>query len=184
MPDSRAYSLFASSLIFIGCGQAASHEPAGSSAGSNSVGNASGASGGGPAAGDSGGPGNGATSGFPTDPNMTPPIVVDPSNVISDAPLSASKPTFVSATHPQKPSAFFGSHAAPLPTNAFWENMALDPGEMLTNAFPYHVFAKADGLELSRPDMLTVADRYCYETAPTQIILGANEAFSGHVASS
>ena len=184
MPDSRCYSFLAVALVLVGCGQGASHEPAGSSAGSTSIGNAPGNGGGGPIVGAGGGSGNGASTGFPTDPNTMPPIVVDPSNVISDAPLSVNPPTFPTASHPQKPSAFFGGHAAPLPTNAFWENMALDPGEMLTNAFPYHVFAKAGGLELSRPDMLTVADRYCYETAPTQIVLSANEAFSGHVAES
>jgi endo-1,3(4)-beta-glucanase len=186
MHPSHSGWLLAFSLALPGCSPAASHEPAGASAGSSSVGSAAGASSGGAGAFANGGTGNGsgASSGFPSDPNLMPPIVVDPSDVISDAPLSADMPTFQTATHPQKPSAFFGGHAAPLPTNAFWENMALDPGEMLTNAFPYHVFAKSGGLELSRPDMLTVADRYCYETAPTQIILGANEAFSGHVASS
>ena len=166
-------------LTAAGCGQNNGQAPLGSSGGSQSthVGGSSSMIG-------AGNNGQGASSGSPTDTMSPPPVTVDPNGVLSDAPLSANGPTFAAITHQLKPHAVFGGHSAPLPTNAFWENMVVGQGDMLTNAFPYHVLAKADGLELARPDMLTVADKYCYESAGTELVLGANEAFSGHTATS
>jgi endo-1,3(4)-beta-glucanase len=184
MLHSLRTSCFALIFVIVGCGQAASHAPSDANAGSSSTGTTAGSGGSASAVGANGGATANASAGFLSDPTVMPTIDVDPNDVVSDAPLSTDKPTFQFATHPQQPSAFFGGHAAPLPTNAFWENAVLDTGEMLTNAFPYHVFAKSDGLEVSRPDMLTVADKYCYEAADTQMMLGAVEAFSGHVAAS
>ncbi|HEX3777295.1 MAG TPA: hypothetical protein VHV51_22635, partial [Polyangiaceae bacterium] len=185
MPHLRlGYSTLICLLFSGGCGQSVGHAPAATNGGSTSTSGASSDRAGSSAIGPNGGSGSGASSGFPTDPNTMPTIAVDPSDVISDAPLSTAEPSFPSVTHPLAPHAVFGGHASPLPTNAFWENMVLSAGDLLTNAFPYHVYAKSDGLELSRPDMLTVADRYCYEAADSEIVLGASEAFSGHVAQS
>jgi hypothetical protein len=83
-------------------------------------------------------------------------------------------------THSLKPHPVFGGHVAPLPTDAFWENMVLDSGQFLTNAFPYHVFLQNEGVQLSRPEMFTVSDKFCYESAPVAAVLSATEAFSGH----
>jgi len=169
-------------LAAVACGQndgAARAGSAGSSSSAHSGGN-SGASGttiGGSAS-------NAASAGSSGNAGSPATVTVDPNGVLSDAPLSNAMPSFPVSTHQLKPHAVFGNHAAPLPTNAFWENMVLGQGDMLTNAFPYHVLAKSDGLELSRPEMLTVADKYCYESAPSELVLGASEAFSTHTATS
>ncbi|HEX3854263.1 MAG TPA: glycosyl hydrolase, partial [Polyangiaceae bacterium] len=128
-------------------------------------------------------PGGGASGAFASGGSPAA-IVVDPNDVVSDAPLSMLKPAFMSATHPLKPHAVFGGHAAPLPTDAFWENMVLDSGDWLTNAFPYHVNAQAAGVALSRPEMLTTSDKFCYESAPIAVVLGASEAFTSHTVAS
>ena len=119
-------------------------------------------------------------AGFPGEGGSPAAIVVDPANVISDAPLSALKPTLQGVTHSLQPHANFGGHAGPLPTDAFWENMVVGNGDFLTNAFPYHVFLQGGGVALSRPEMLTVSDKFVYESAPVQVVLGAAEAFSSH----
>jgi endo-1,3(4)-beta-glucanase len=129
-------------------------------------------------------PGGGASGAFSTGDDSPPAIVVDPNDVVSSAPLSMLKPAFMSATHSLKPHAVFGGHAAPLPTDAFWENMVLDSGDFLTNAFPYHVNAQAAGVALSRPEMLTTSNTFCYESAPVAVVLGASEAFTGHTVAS
>jgi len=123
-------------------------------------------------------------AGFPGSAGSRPTITVDPANVISDAPLSALKPTLQGVTHSFTPSAVFGGHPAPLPTDAFWENMVVGNGDFLTNAFPYHVFLQSGGVAFSRAEMLTVSDKYCYESAPVQVVLGASEAFSAHTITS
>ena len=174
----QIFSLLSLSAV-VACGQSNGQAPSGSASGAHAGGSANMT-----ATGSSGGSSNGASSGSTSDPGSPAPVTVDPSGVLSDAPLSSAQPTFPTITHQLAPHAVFGGHAAPLPTNAFWENMVLAQGDMLTNTFPYHVLAKSDGLELSRPDMLTVADKYCYESAATELVLGANEAFSGHVATS
>jgi len=163
-------SAVALSSIAVGCGQGAGASSATSGGGSGSV-TASGA-GGTSSVTPSAGSGGDGTS---------PPIVmVTDGNVVSDMPLSPNQPGLPAVTHPRAPGAFFAGHTAPLPTNAFWENMAVDKGDMLTNAFPYHVFAQSDGLALSRPDTLSTADKYCFESAPTQLVLSAAEGFTGH----
>ena len=153
---------------------------------SGGLGSVGGAGAGGPGVG--GGvsnPGGGASGAFPVDPNSPAAIVVDPNDVISDAPLSVMKPTFfASSTSSLKPHAVFGGHAPPLPTDAFWENMVLDSGEWLSNAFPYHVYAFAAGVALSRPEMLTTSDKFCYESAPNAVQLAAAEPFTGHAVTS
>lgn len=171
--------LLASVLALSACGQGsgASGAATGGSASGTHTGGRSSTIG-------SGGSGNDAAGGTASNPDSPPPVTVDPNGVLSDAPLSTNAPTFSAITHQLPPHAVFGGHAAPLPTNAFWENMVVAQGDMLTNAFPYHVFAKADGLELSRPDMLAVADKYCYESAASELVLGASEAFSSHIATS
>ncbi len=122
----------------------------------------------------------GASGAFAASGGSPAAIVVDPNDVVSDAPLSVNKPAFASATHPLKPHAVFGGHAAPLPTDAFWENMVLDSGDSLTNAFPYHVNAQAAGVAFSRPEMLTTSATFCYESAPVALVLGASEGFTSH----
>jgi len=201
-------SLAVLSLAFYGCVQGATDEgpsggggagslagghPGGGSIASGGLGAGAGAGvgvgagGSGVPGGDAGGvsvPGGGASGSFPMDMTSPPAIVIDPANVVSDAPLSALKPSLQGLTHSLKPHAVFGGHAAPLPTDAFWENMVLDTGQFLTNAFPYHVFLQNEGVQLSRPEMLTVSDKFCYESAPVQVVLSASEAFTGHTVTS
>ena len=124
-----------------------------------------------------------SSAGFPTT-SSPPAIVVDPANVVADTPLSMLKPTLQAVTHSLKPHANFGGHAGPLPTDAFWENMVVGNGDFLTNAFPYHIFLQADGVAISRAEMLTVSDKFVYESAPVQVVLGAAEAFSSHAVTS
>ncbi len=200
-------SLLALALSSFGCGSGGSSENspvasspggsnssggAGSPGGAESIGGSGAEVGGGALVGaaDGGGttvggssPTGGVSGSFPAD-GGSPAVVVDPNNVVSDVPLSTLKPAFQSATHSLKPHAVFGGHAAPLPTDAFWENMVVGNGDFLTNAFPYHVNAQAAGVALSRPEMLTVSDKYVYESSPVAVVLGAAEGFSAHTVSS
>lgn len=192
-------SLVGLSLAFFGCVQGATDDAAAGSsgtgpgvagnAGSTSFAGASGTGmgvGGGSTAGTGvGGGGNpqgGATggAGFPAQGGTPPTVVVDPANVLSDAPLSTMKPGLQAITHQLKPHAVYGGKVAPLPTDAFWQNMVVGDGNFLTNAFPYHVFLQAGGVALSRPEKLTIGDKFVYESAPVAVVLGSAEGFTSH----
>jgi len=114
-----------------------------------------------------------------------PPITVDPATVISSAPLSTSMPNLAPMKNTATvPTGFWGGHAAPLPTNYFWLNMAAANGDQITAPFPYHVQALTGGLNISKPESLTVSTTSAYEAANPQIQLGAVGGFTSHAMTS
>lgn len=129
--------------------------------------------------------GNPGSAGFGVGGMTSPPtIVVDPANVLPDAPLSMLKPELQAITHQLKPHAVYGGKAGPLPTDAFWQNMVVGDGNFLTNAFPYHVFLQGGGVALSRPEMLTIGDKFVYESAPVAVVFGSAQGFTTHAVTS
>jgi endo-1,3(4)-beta-glucanase len=124
-------------------------------------------------------------SGFSIPPNVIPPITVDPANVISFAPISTAKPSLTpGANTATVPTALWAGHAAPLPTNTFWMNLVTDSGEDLAAPFPYHVNAVAAGLQINKPESLTVTSSNAYESANAQVAFGAVESLTSHAATS
>ncbi|MBC7018212.1 hypothetical protein, partial [Salmonella enterica] len=76
-------------------------------------------------------------------------------DLLGDAPLATGAPALKAVKHPVVPSALLASTAAPLPTHAFWENLALGEGKNRVNAYPYQVRALAAGRSGSLPNVLT-----------------------------
>jgi endo-1,3(4)-beta-glucanase len=70
-------------------------------------------------------------------------------------PLSTTEPAFEKVTHPVAPSALLRDAKAPLPTNAFWENLIIGKGEERINVLPYLVRTLSKGLAVSAPRVLT-----------------------------
>jgi len=123
-----------------------------------------------------------AGSPFTYDTEGGPPAVqVDPATVISFAPLSTSMPNLMPmANGATQPTAVWGGHAAPLPTNTFWMNLASGDGSLIVGAFPYHLQALAGGLNVSKPETITSNSTAAFESASPQIQLGAMGGFTGH----
>jgi endo-1,3(4)-beta-glucanase len=114
-----------------------------------------------------------------------PPIQVDPATVISFAPLSTSMPNLPPmANGATQPTAVWGGHAAPLPTNTFWMNLASGTGNLIVAPFPYHVQALAGGLNVSKPESITASQTSAYEATNPQIQLGATGGFTSHTLTS
>ncbi|MDB4938188.1 MAG: uncharacterized protein JWP87_5160 [Labilithrix sp.] len=120
---------------------------------------------------------NGPDGGEITLPAPTP--VAPSDDLLGDATLSTAQPALKTVKHPVVPSALLASTAAPLPTHAFWENLALGEGKNRINAYPYQVRAAASGLGVSLPAVLTSAVGSSTPVV-TDIALGASVDFTGH----
>jgi endo-1,3(4)-beta-glucanase len=120
-------------------------------------------------------------SGFTIDTDAG--ITIDPSTVVTSAPLSMNKPPLTAGNN-SAPGPLFGGHTAPLPTNAFWENFVVGQGDFIAETYPYHVRAMVAGLGISKPETLTTSAKSCFEAADPQVMFGAVEAFTGHALTS
>lgn len=121
-----------------------------------------------------------ADGGGVTLPAPTPADVMPGDDLLGDAPLSTSAPALKAVKHPVVPSAaLLASTAAPLPTHAFWENLALGEGKNRINAYPYQVRALAAGLSVSLPSVLT-SNVGSSTAVVTDISLGASVDFTRH----
>jgi endo-1,3(4)-beta-glucanase len=63
-----------------------------------------------------------------------------------DTPFDTATPPFSTRPGQQVPSGYWGSSAAPLPTNASWENLVLGSGGSRVDLLPYQVKAESDWL--------------------------------------
>ncbi len=69
--------------------------------------------------------------------------------------IPGEKAGFDSAPHALAPTGLWGALRLPLPTNAWWENLALNKGESPVNVLPYLAAAAADGLRVCQPERVT-----------------------------
>ena len=83
--------------------------------------------------------------------------------------------------HPQQPSKFWAlangdkPSTAPLPTNAWWINLALSQGEDLVTPLPYLVKARPAGLEACLPQNKDAASDYVLLPFASTVVFGAKE---------
>jgi endo-1,3(4)-beta-glucanase len=98
-----------------------------------------------------------------------------------DTPFAAEIPPFASVHGQQTPTAFWGSLAAPRPTNTSWENMVVGPGQNRVDFLPYQVKAVPEGLAISQAAPTTNTSSEILVPDLKQVVLGSLEAFTGHV---
>ncbi len=78
--------------------------------------------------------------------------------LLGGVPLSTSAPNFPSQSHSLQPSGLWANDAAPLPTNAWWQNVVLGGGGYTINTLPYLVQVHADGLRFGFPGKVVDAN--------------------------
>ncbi len=92
-------------------------------------------------------------------------------------PLGTEVPDLGTVAHPLTPLALWETSAAPLPTNAWWMNLALGSQGFTVNAMPHLVRAFSDRLQVSRQNLAEIPIAI-FATFSAQIELRAVESFS------
>ncbi len=95
-------------------------------------------------------------------------------SLLGGEPLSGAASPWPSATHSAPPGDLWAESAAPLPTNAWWQNLVLGDGENWINALPYTLRARKDGLHLSYPRKV-IQPTFLYAASADDLILGSVE---------
>lgn len=72
--------------------------------------------------------------------------------LIGGAPLSTATPTFSFQTHGLSPTGLWSDSNAPLPTNAWWQNLVLGGGGLTVNTLPYQVQVQSSALTFCAPN--------------------------------
>ncbi|MEO1229459.1 MAG: hypothetical protein AAFZ18_11180, partial [Myxococcota bacterium] len=70
------------------------------------------------------------------------------------SPISVAAPPFATGTHGLSPTALWPDATRPLPTNAWWQNLALDSGVTRQAVHPYQVRADPGGFHVSSPRLV------------------------------
>lgn len=133
-------------------------------------------------------PSDAQTAAFSPEKNAaSPPDVLTPTpaeppipasdDVFADVPLGTTKPSLREVVHPVAPGAVLSKMRAPLPTHAFWENLALGTGQNRINVLPYQLRGLANGLAVSLPNVVTSATG-ALTPLVTDITLGATADFA------
>jgi len=94
--------------------------------------------------------------------------------LLGGEPLSKASSPWPSAEHSLAPSSTWADASAPLPTNAWWQNLVLGTGENVINSLPYTLRARADGLHLCHP-VKVPQPTYVYVATLDNLIMGAVE---------
>ena len=102
-----------------------------------------------------------------------------PVSLLDDVPLSTAAPSFAPIGSAQAPTARWASTDVPLPTNAWWENFALNEGTGVANALPYIVKCSTDGLSGCMPGK-TTGETFVISSFVSNWTLGANESLNAH----
>jgi len=100
-------------------------------------------------------------------------------NLLEDVPLGTDVAPFPAVTSAQAPTARWASTSSPLPTNVWWQNLVLNDGTNVANAFPYVVKCSADGLSASMPG-ITVGETFVFSTFIPNWTLGSIENLNAH----
>jgi endo-1,3(4)-beta-glucanase len=91
--------------------------------------------------------------------------------------IPGEKAGFDSAPHSLTPTGLWGQLRLPLPTNAWWENLALNKGESPVNIFPYMAAASGAGLRVCQPERVTEAN-FTFSVFADNWVMTASEAFT------
>ena len=95
-------------------------------------------------------------------------------DLLGGAPLATSAPNFSFQNHGLSPSGLWADNAAPLPTNAWWQNIALGSGTLTINTLPYLVQVHGDGLRFGIPAKV-VNQSYIFTTYTENLSFRAAE---------
>ena len=98
-------------------------------------------------------------------------------DLLGGAPLSTTPPTFSSQSHGLSPTGLWDDPAAPLPTNAWWQNLALGGGGLTVNTLPYLVQLDNSALRFCIPGKV-VSENYILTTFTDNLNFGAVQGLS------
>jgi endo-1,3(4)-beta-glucanase len=98
-------------------------------------------------------------------------------------PFGTDAPPFASIAHSLPPTALWGATTGARPTNAAWEDLVLGSGENPVNLFPYLVKARASGLEVGAPRVVTQATAV-FSSFVADYTFGAKEGLGARAVSS
>ncbi|MGB0172453.1 MAG: glycoside hydrolase family 81 protein, partial [Flavobacteriales bacterium] len=81
-------------------------------------------------------------------------VVASPAQIslLGGSPLSTDTPPFSSQPHGLNPTGLWEDSSGPLPTNAWWQNLALGGGGLTVNTLPYLVQVSGDALKFGAPN--------------------------------
>ena len=94
--------------------------------------------------------------------------------LLGGPPLSGASAPWPVADHSLTPSSTWADSSAPLPTNAWWQNLVLGTGENVINSLPYTLRSRADGLHLCHPAKVP-QPTYISAATLDNLIMGAVE---------
>ena len=72
--------------------------------------------------------------------------------LLGGAPLSTDTPPFSTQSHGLNPTGLWENANGPLPTNAWWQNLALGGGGLTVNTLPYLVQVSGEALKFGAPN--------------------------------
>ena len=73
-------------------------------------------------------------------------------SLLGGSPLSTTTPPFSTQSHGLNPTGLWADANGPLPTNAWWQNLALGGGGLTVNTLPYLVQVSGDALKFGAPN--------------------------------
>ena len=79
-------------------------------------------------------------------------------SLLGGSPLSTDTPPFSSQPHGLNPTGLWEDSSGPLPTNAWWQNLALGGGGLTVNTLPYLVQVSGDALKFGAPSKVVDAN--------------------------
>ena len=79
-------------------------------------------------------------------------------SLLGGSPLSTDTPPFSSQPHGLNPTGLWEDSSGPLPTNAWWQNLALGGGGLTVNTLPYLVQVSGDALKFGAPSKVVEAN--------------------------
>ena len=87
-------------------------------------------------------------------------VVASPAQIslLGGSPLSTDTPPFNSQPHGLNPTGLWEDSSGPLPTNAWWQNLALGGGGLTVNTLPYLVQVSGDALKFGAPSKVVDAN--------------------------
>jgi len=87
-------------------------------------------------------------------------VVASPAQIslLGGSPLSTDSPSFSSQPHGLNPTGLWQDSSGPLPTNAWWQNLALGGGGLTVNTLPYLVQVSGDALKFGAPNKVVDAN--------------------------